>query len=226
MDEERSFAVGGEQVSALWHRPEEALASLVLAHGAGVGMRHAFMANVAEGLAERGLATLRFQFPYMEAGRRRPDPPAKAVAAIRSAAAEAAALAPDLPLFAGGKSFGGRMTSTTEAGGHLDGVRGIVFFGFPLHAAGQPDDSRAEHLMDVSVPMLFLQGTRDKLADIGLIRGLCDRLGEATRLVVLDGADHSFKVLKSSGGDDAATMTTTLDAVANWIDQVLADGTS
>lgn len=175
------------------------------------------MARAAAGLAERGVATLRFQFPYMEAGRKRPDSPAKATTAIRAAVAEARRLAPDLPLFAGGKSFGGRMTSTAEADAHLDGVSGIAFFGFPLHAGGKPDDTRAAHLFSVGLPMLFLQGTRDRLAEIEMISGVCERLGAHARLAVFDGADHSFKVPKSSPVSDDDTMTALLDAVAGWM---------
>ncbi|HVH17260.1 MAG TPA: alpha/beta family hydrolase [Myxococcota bacterium] len=206
------------QVSALWLRPERARAALALAHGAGAGMRHAFMESVAERLAARGIATLRYQFPYMERGTRRPDPPSVAVACVRAAAEVAQKEAGDLPLFAGGKSYGGRMTSTAAAQTPLPGVRGLVFLGFPLHASGRPGSERATHLQDVSVPMLFLQGTRDPLADLALVRPLCASLGERAQLHVVDGGDHSFHVLKSSGRSDDAVQDELADAIAGWMD--------
>ena len=206
------------QVSALWLRPERARAALALAHGAGAGMRHAFMASVAERLAARGIATLRYQFPYMERGMRRPDPPSLAVACVRAAALLTQKEAGDLPLFAGGKSFGGRMTSTAAAQSPLPGVRGLVFLGFPLHASGRPGSERAAHLRDVDLPMLFLQGTRDPLADLALVRPLCESLGARARLHVVDGGDHSFHVLKSSGRSDDAVQDELADATAGWMD--------
>src|SRR6185437_12540899 len=169
-------------VSALLTNPSDSRACLVFAHGAGAGMTHAFMADVAAGLAERGVATLRYQFPYMEKGGRRPDPPALAQAAVRAAVAEAARACPGLPLFAGGKSFGGRMTSQAQAKSALAGVRGLAFFGFPLHAAGQPSNTRAAHLADVHIPMLFLQGTRDKLAELDLLKPVVAQLGALATL--------------------------------------------
>ncbi|MBW2279477.1 MAG: alpha/beta hydrolase [Deltaproteobacteria bacterium] len=202
-------------VSGLWLRPHRARAALILAHGAGAGMRHAFMQSIAAALAERGVATLRFQFPYMEAGSRRPDRPAQATAAVRAAVGVCATLAPDLPRFAGGKSFGGRMTSTAEAQAPL-GVRGIAFLGFPLHPARKPGVERAAHLDGVGVPMLFLQGTRDGLADLGLLRPVCDKLGPRARLHVVEGGDHSFHVLKRSGRSDEQVIEELADATARW----------
>ncbi|HEY6893741.1 MAG TPA: alpha/beta family hydrolase, partial [Rhodanobacteraceae bacterium] len=172
------------RVSALLRVPAEARACYVLAHGAGAGMRHPFLGAIAEALAARGIATLRYQFPYMEKGSRRPDVPAVAHAAVRAAVAEAARLLPDVALVAGGKSFGGRMTSQAEAAQHLPGLRGLVFLGFPLHPAGKPSDERAQHLTDVRVPMLFLQGTRDDLADLALLRPVVERLGASANLVL------------------------------------------
>lgn len=187
-----AIAVDAERnVSGRLQAPADAHACYVFAHGAGAGMHHPFMAKVADGLATRGIATLRYQFPYMERGSRRPDVPRVAHAAVRAAVVEAARRLPELPLFAGGKSFGGRMTSQAQAVGLLPQVRGLVFLGFPLHPAGKPSDERAAHLFDVDVPMLFLQGTRDELADSALLRALVDRLG--ARAVLAD-ADHSFHV--------------------------------
>ncbi len=193
-------------------------ALLVLGHGAGAGMRHPFMEAVAAALAARGLGVLRYEFPYMEAGKRRVDPPAVATARVREAVEQAAHLAPGLPLLAGGKSFGGRMTSTAQALAPLPGVRGLVFLGFPLHAAGRPSSGRAAHLDSVRVPMLFLQGTRDDLADIGLIRALCAGLGARATLHEVPDGDHSFRVPKRSGrgGDDV--MTDLADATVRWTD--------
>jgi len=215
------FRVDDEKVSGIWHSPKTANAALVLAHGAGAGMRHKFLETVAKGLGERGVATLRYQFPYMEAGRNRPDSPAKAAATVRAAVAEAERLAPDLPLFAGGKSFGGRMTSTAEAEAHMTGVIGLVFFGFPLHAPGKPSTERAAHLGDVHLPMLFLQGTRDSFADNQLIARTCKKLKPRARLVTFDQADHSFHVPKSSGLTDAELMDMMLDATADWIGELI-----
>jgi len=209
-------------VSALLTNPSDSRACLVFAHGAGAGMTHAFMADVAAGLAERGVATLRYQFPYMEKGSRRPDPPALAQAAVRAAVAEAARACPGLPLFAGGKSFGGRMTSQAQAKAALAGVRGLAFFGFPLHAAGQPSNTRAAHLADVHIPMLFLQGTRDKLAELDWLKPVVAQLGALATLHLIDGADHSFHVPARSGRNDREVMAEMLDAFVAWIDAILS----
>jgi uncharacterized protein len=210
----------GVTVSGLWRAPADAFASLVLAHGAGAGMTHPFMAAVAEGLATRAIATLRYQFPTMEAGSKRPDRPAVAMACVRAAVGVAAGIAPDLALFAGGKSFGGRMTSMAAAEGGLAGVRGLVFLGFPLHAAGKPSAARGAHLSDVPMPMLFVQGTRDALAEPALLGPVVAGLGTKARLLALDGADHSFHVLVRSGHTDAAVLVRALDGVAAWMRQV------
>src|SRR5687768_8938110 len=198
--------------------PDGARACYVLAHGAGAGMAHAFMAAVADGLAERGIATLRYQFPYMERGSKRPDAPPLAHAAVRAAVAQASTLLPQLPLFAGGKSFGGRMTSQAQAASALPGVRGLVFIGFPLHPAGRPADERAKHLFDVTLPMLFLQGTRDELADLSLLQPVVQQLGERATLERFDDADHSFHVPARSGRKDADVRRELLDALVRWID--------
>jgi predicted alpha/beta-hydrolase family hydrolase len=206
---------GSGPVSALLTSPPQVQACFVLAHGAGAGMRHSFMEAVAAGLAERRIATLRYQFPYMEQGGRRPDTPKVAQATVRSAVAEAARLMPGVPLIAGGKSFGGRMTSQAQAASPLPGVRGLVFLGFPLHPAGRRSDERAKHLSDVHVPMLFLQGTRDDLADLDLLRPVIARLEGAT-LRVFEHADHSFHVPARSGRKDAEIMQALLDRIAEW----------
>ena len=190
---------------------------LVLAHGAGAGMRHPFLNAIAARLGERGIATFRYQFPYMDQQRRRPDPPGTLVAGVRAAVDEARRAAPDLPLFAGGKSLGGRMTSTAQAGQPLPGVRGLVFLGFPLHPPGRPGTSRADHLNGVGVPMLFLQGTRDDFAGIDELQPVVRRLGPRATLHVVDGADHSFHVLKRSGRTDAKVLHELADAVAQWM---------
>ena len=212
---------GGRSVSALLLVPPRAQACYVLAHGAGAGMTHPFMTAVAEELAARGIATLRYQFPYMEARVRRPDPPALAQATVRAAVAEAARRTPALPLFAGGKSFGGRMTSQAQAAAPLPGVRGLAFLGFPLHPAGRPADERATHLADVAIPMLFLQGTRDALAEIALLTPLIERLAPRATLRVLQDADHSFHVPARSGRSDAETRRELLDALAGWIKSLI-----
>jgi predicted alpha/beta-hydrolase family hydrolase len=210
----------GRSVSGLLQAPRDARACLVLAHGAGAGMEHPFMAAVAAGLAERGVATLRYQFPYMERGAKRPDAPALAQATVRAAVDEAARLVPELPLFAGGKSFGGRMTSQAQSLSPLAGVRGLVFLGFPLHPPGKASDERGSHLLGVKVPMLFLQGSRDDLADLGLLRPLVERLGARAMLKLLDQADHSFHVPARSGRKDAEVREEMLAAVAGWIEAV------
>ena len=204
-------------VSALLSRPKDARACFVFAHGAGAGMTHAFMASVASGLAARGIATLRYQFPYMEKGSKRPDPPAIAHAAVRGAVASASKHCPGLPLIAGGKSFGARMTSQAQAKAPLDGVRGLAFFGFPLHPAGKPSSERADHLADVKIPMLFLQGTNDKLAEFDLLKPVVAKLGARATLHLVDGADHSFHVPARSGRRDGEVMADVLDAFAAWI---------
>lgn len=197
--------------------PPGACAAYVFAHGAGAGMRHAFMESVAIELAGRGIATLRYEFPYMERGSKRPDPPKVAHAAVREAVAEAARLLPGLPLFAGGKSFGGRMTSQEQASQPLAQVRGLLFLGFPLHPGGKPSDARAAHLREVKVPMLFLQGTRDALADPVRIRGVASGLGVHARLHMVEGADHGFEVLVRSGRTAAEVMDELADAASEWI---------
>ena len=208
-------------VSALLVRPADARFLYVLAHGAGAGMRHPFLEAISQRLAEQGIATLRYQFPYMEQRARRPDPPAVAAAAVRAAVMEAARAAPGLPLLAGGKSFGGRMTSTAQAGEPLPGVRGLVFLGLPLHPPGRPGNERAEHLTQVQIPMLFLQGTRDDFADLKLLRPLVKRLGTRARLHLVDGGDHSFKVLKKSGRTEADVMTELVRAIVEWTDGIV-----
>jgi predicted alpha/beta-hydrolase family hydrolase len=208
---------GALSVSALLRLPAEPQAGYVFGHGAGAGMEHAFMAAFANGLAERGIATLRYQFPYMEQGSRRPDTPKVAHAAVRAAVAEAALRLAGLPLFAGGKSFGGRMTSQAQALLPLPGVSGLVFVGFPLHPAGKPSDERAKHLFEIDCPMLFLQGTRDELAALELLQPLLQRLGERATLALFDDADHSFHVRARSGRTDAQTLDAMLDAALGWV---------
>ena len=205
------------RVSGLLLAPPSARACYVVAHGAGAGMEHPFMAAVADELATLGIATLRYQFPYMERGSRRPDAPKIAHATVRAAVEEAARLVPDLALFAGGKSYGGRMTSQAQAESPLPGVRGLVFLGFPLHPPKKPSDERAKHLFDVKVPMLFLQGTRDSLADLELLRPLVERLGNRATLRLFDDADHSFHVPKRSGREDDDVRREMLHVIADWI---------
>lgn len=213
-----TLAVDGDRkVSGLLMGPAGADACYVVAHGAGAGMKHPFMAAVAEGLAERGVASLRYQFPYMEQGSKRPDAPKVAHATVRAAVAEAARLLPGAALFAGGKSFGGRMTSQAQAAEPLPGVRGLGFLGFPLHPAGKPADERAAHLAEVRVPMLFLQGARDDLAHLPLLEPVVRRLGERAVLEVFPDADHSFHVPARSGRKDADVMAALLDALTAWI---------
>ena len=207
---------GGARVSGLLLRPPDARWLYLLAHGAGAGMRHPFLETIARALAERGVATLRYQFPYMERRASRPDPPAVAAAAVRAAAAEAARLAPGLPLVAGGKSFGGRMTSTAQAEAPIPGVRGLVFLGFPLHPPGRPGDQRAEHLARVRIPMLFLQGDRDEFADLTLLQPVVERLGERATLHLVEGGDHSFKVLKRTGKTESDVMGDLVCAIVEW----------
>ena len=208
--------VGSGQVSGLLLKPEVPRAGYVFAHGAGAGMAHAFMEAVAQELAARGIASLRYQFPYMEQGGKRPDSPKVAHAAVRAAVAKAKELMPGVPLVAGGKSFGGRMTCQAEALEPL-GVRGLAFFGFPLHPAGAPSDERAAHLSYVRVPMLFLQGTRDALAELSLLKPLIKKLGKAATLHLVDDADHSFHVPAKSGRKDAQVRAEILDTFAAWV---------
>jgi len=210
-----------QRVSALLQAPPQARACYVLAHGAGAGMAHPFMAAVAQGLADRGIATLRYQFPYMERGSKRPDASKLSQATVRAAIARASRLLPQLALFAGGKSFGGRMTSQAHAASPLPGVRGLVFLGFPLHPAGRPSDERAKHLLEVQAPMLFLQGTRDQLADVQLVRALTERLGARATLKLFDDADHSFHVPARTGRKDAEVRAELLDVLAGWIERVI-----
>ena len=207
----------GGNTSGQLQAPAKAEACFVFAHGAGAGMDHAFMAAMAQGLAERGIATLRFNFPFMEQGSKRPDSPAVAHAAIRAAVAEASRRLPDMPLFAGGKSFGGRMTTQAQALEPLPGVRGIALVGFPLHAAGKPSTERAAHLAGVKVPLLFLQGTRDALADLDLITQTTAGLGKRATLHVVEGADHAFHVLVRSGRNDDQVREELLDTLAGWM---------
>ena len=204
-------------VSALLIAPSDAVACFVFAHGAGAGMAHPFMANLANALAERKVATLRYQFPSMERGSKRPDTPPVAQAAVRAAVAEARRRLPALPHVAGGKSFGGRMTSQAQAKAPLDAIRGLVFVGFPLHAAGKPGAERAAHLRDVACPMLFLQGSRDALSDLTLLRSAIVPLGARVTLRVFDDADHSFHVRAGSGQNDRQVLAALADAIATWI---------
>jgi predicted alpha/beta-hydrolase family hydrolase len=210
------------KVSGLLLAPPRARACYLFAHGAGAGMTHPFMAALAAGLEDRDIATLRYQFPYMEQRARRPDHPKLAHATVRAAAAEAARLVPGLPLIAGGKSFGGRMTSQAQAASLLPGVRGLAFLGFPLHPAKRPSDERAMHLFDVRVPMLFLQGTRDQLADVELLVSVTQRLGQGASLQLFQDADHSFHVPARSGRKDPDVRGEMLDILAEWTLKVIA----
>jgi uncharacterized protein len=217
-----NIVVGDTNVSGLLQAPANARACYVFAHGAGAGMNHPFMAAAATGLAERGIATLRYQFLYMERGSKRPDPPKLAHAAVRAAVAEAAQCLPKLPLVAGGKSFGGRMTSQAQAAAPLLGVRGLAFFGFPLHPAGKPSAERAKHLFDVRIPMLFLQGTRDALAELDQLEPVCKSLGGRAALTLFADADHSFHVPARTGRKDAQVLNEVLDAFATWTNALIA----
>ncbi len=215
-----SVPVAGGEVSALLVRPTDARALLVLGHGAGAGMRHPFMGRLSRELAGHGVATLRYQFPYMEKRQSRPDPPAVAAATVRAACELARAEAPELTLVAGGKSFGGRMTSTAQAEAPLPGVRGLVFVAFPLHPAGRPGTTRAEHLARVEVPMLFLQGMRDALAELELLRPVAERLAPLATLHLVEGADHAFAVLKRSGRTGEEVLAELAVTTAEWIDRL------
>jgi len=212
-----TIPVGADHVSGLLLRPADATALYLFAHGAGAGMSHKAMESNAIGLAARGIATLRYQFPYMEKGSHRPDPPRIAHAAVRAAAAKALELAPDLPLFAGGRSFGGRMTSQAQALDPLPHVRGLAFLGFPLHPAGKPGIERAAHLADIAVPMLFVSGERDALAELDLLRPVVAALGDRATLHLVAFADHSFKVAAKSGRTAAETEAEALDALTAWL---------
>lgn len=220
--EQFELKIGGKsRVSATLLRPSRPDACFVFAHGAGAGMNHPFMAGVAQGLLERGVATLRYQFPYMESGGKRPDRPEVAHQTVRAAVAAAVEQFPDrkfanMPIIAGGKSFGGRMTSQAQALAPMDRVVGLAFFGFPLHPAGKPGIDRAEHLASVTVPMLFLQGTRDALAESNLMRQVVDELGDRATLVAVEQADHSFHVPKRSGRTDGKVLDDLLDAFVAW----------
>jgi predicted alpha/beta-hydrolase family hydrolase len=207
---------GCGSVSALMIRPAEARACYIFAHGAGAGMTHSFMETFAAGLGDRGIASLRYQFPYMEKGSRRPDPPAVAHATVRAAVAEAGRNCPGLLLIAGGKSFGGRMTSQAQAIAPLAGVQGLAFLGFPLHPAGKPSSDRAKHLAEVRIPMLFMQGTRDTLAEVTLIEPVVTSLGPSASLHLVREADHSFHVLARSGRNDREVMKEILDTFSTW----------
>jgi predicted alpha/beta-hydrolase family hydrolase len=212
---------GSDAVSGLLDSPASPRACYVFGHGAGAGMEHAFMARVAHGLSERGIATLRYQFPYMERGSRRPDVPKVAHAAVRAAVAEAARRCPKLPLVAGGKSFGGRMTSQAQSTSPLPGVVGLLFFGFPLHPTGKPSIDRAQHLAGVKVPMLFVQGTRDEMADAGLIEPTVEALRATATLHWVPEGDHSLHVPAKSGRTDAQVLSTALDAAQHWIERII-----
>ncbi|HXJ45378.1 MAG TPA: alpha/beta family hydrolase [Candidatus Dormibacteraeota bacterium] len=223
MNTERELRIemeGRGHVSGILVRPDNAKWMLVLGHGAGAGMRHTFMEALAEELARAGVATLRYLFPYMEERRKVPDKPAVLTATVVAAVRAAAGVAPDLPLLAGGKSMGGRMTSQAAAEHPLEGVRGLVFFGFPLHPPKQPATKRAEHLARVTVPMLFLQGTRDELADLKLLKPICKKLGERATLHVIETADHSFHVLKKSGRCDADVLRELAETTAKWAEGI------
>jgi len=217
------FAVSEKagEVSGLLLMPKGAKALLVVAHGAGAGMRHRFMEQICAKLAEREVATLRYQFPYMEKGIKRPDPEAVLTATVRSAAGAGKEFARGMPLFAGGKSMGGRMTSLAAAKESLDGIRGLIFFGFPLHAAGKPSAERGKHLSDIDVPMLFLQGSRDILADLKLLKPLCQRLGKRAELFIVDGGDHSFHMLKSSGCSEDAVLDEVAERTTSWMSRLI-----
>jgi hypothetical protein len=218
MDSQKiTIPVEHERVSGLLLRPADAWALYLFAHGAGAGMTHKAMESNAQGLAERGIATLRYQFPYMEKGSRRPDPPKTAHAAVRATAAKALELAPDLPLFAGGRSFGGRMTSQAQSIDPLSRVRGLAFLGFPLHPAGKPGINRADHLARIEIPMLFVSGGRDALAEPELLKGVVASLGSRATLHTVEHADHSFKVAARSGRTGAEAEAEALDALANWM---------
>jgi len=217
--ERRIHVSRGVEVSALLLEPPRPRALYVLGHGAGAGMRHPFMESIALGLATRGIGTLRYQFPYMEQGGRRIDPEPVVLETVRAAVEAGREAAGGRPLLAGGKSFGGRMTSRAAAAAPLAGIAGLVFLGFPLHPAGQPGVSRADHLAKVDLPMLFLQGTRDTLADLALLEPILRRLGDRAALRVIEHADHSFHVAKRSGRTDAQVLDELVGAVSGWLEE-------
>ena len=224
-NEQLRFVVeGAGQVSALVARPKNARCLLLLAHGAGAGMSHPFMEKLSDELSAVGVATFRYQFPYMEQRRRVPDAPAVLTRTVAAAVEAAKQASPDLPLLAGGKSMGGRMTSQAAAQHTLDGVRGLVFFGFPLHAPKRPGTKRADHLEKVALPMLFLQGTRDTLADLKLLRPICAKLGPQATLHIIETADHSFHVLKSSQRTDADILRELAETTASWANHLPIGG--
>ena len=210
------------RVSALLQRPAHSRACYVLAHGAGAGMSHSFMAAVATQFASRGIATLRYQFPYVERDAKRPDSPQLAHATVQAAVATACALLPEHLLIAGGKSFGGRMTSQAQARAPLQGVHGLAFLGFPLHPAGRPSQDRGAHLFDVQIPMLFLQGTRDSLASLDQIKSLCKKLGRRATLRLFADADHSFHVPARTGQKHSEVLCELVDTFAAWLESVIA----
>jgi uncharacterized protein len=215
------FGVGdGREVSALLTRPAKARRLLLLAHGAGAGMNHPFMEKLSDQLAAASVATLRYQFLYMEQRRRIPDPPGVLMATVLAAVRAAREAAPELPLLAGGKSMGGRMTSQAAAERRLDGVTGLVFFGFPLHPPNRKETKRADHLVKVTVPMLFLQGTRDTFADLTLLQPICARLGAEATLHIIEGADHSFHLPKTSGRTDAEVLRELAETTSAWADEI------
>ena len=208
-------------VSGLLLKPADARALLVFAHGAGAGMRHRFMEDAAVKLADRAIATWRYQFPYTEKRIKRPDSEAVLIETVRAAVGAAKKYAGDLPLFAGGKSMGGRMTSLAAAKEPLAGVRGLVYFGFPLHAMGKPSADRGRHLADIDIPMLFLQGSRDGLADLKLLKPVCEKLGSNGQLFVIEGGDHSFHMLKSSNRTDEQVLSDIVERAAQWMEQLI-----
>jgi len=210
-----------QRVSGLLQAPPQSHACYVVAHGAGAGMTHPFLTAVANELTARGIATLRYQFPYMEAGSKRPDAPKLCHATVRAAVQAASRLVPELPLFVGGKSFGGRMTSQAQSAEPLLDVRGLVFLGFPLHPPGKPSHERAQHLFEVQIPMLFLQGTRDEFAELPLLEPLCKQLGDRATLKLFQDADHSFHVPARTGRKDAEVRTELLDAMASWMQTIV-----
>lgn len=214
------FAVNADEVSALLSTPKNPRWLLVLAHGAGAGMTHPFLQNLSDQLNSAGIATLRYQFPYMEQHRGAPDKPAVLTATVAAAVQAAKKAAPGLPLLAGGKSMGGRMTSQAAAQELLEDVRGLVFFGFPLHPPGNPGTKRADHLAKVPIPMLFLQGTRDTFANLELLRPVCATLGTRATVHIIDSADHSFHVLKSSGTTDSAVLHQLAQTTSDWADKL------
>jgi len=217
MERRVAISFGPERVSGLLLRPDDAKALYVFAHGAGVGMNHPSMAANAQGLAERGIATLRFNFPFMEKKTGRPDHPKLAQAAVRAAVSAGGEMASDLPLFAGGRSYGGRMTSQEQATAPLPDVRGLAFLGFPLHPPGAPGFSRAAHLDRVNIPMLFVSGDRDALADLDLLKSVVEGLGERASLHVVEGGDHGLRVLVKSGRTNEEAQAEALDAMAAWM---------